>query len=258
MPTLAVLILTKNEEANISQVVRNAFECANQVVVIDSGSSDNTIKLAEEQGAKVCYREWDNDFAAQRNFGLLQTENDWVLYLDADERLDSKLIKSIKKVLLLDDRTKQYIMQRKSVAFGTEFNHGVLYPDYVKRMFPRTAVKWVHKVHEHPQCSLTPENLEGHIIHYTYKDWQHWESKLCQYTTIWANDAFQQGKEISLPGIFLHSFGGFAKMFFLRAGFMDGWMGVYMCFNHFFYTMLKYLKLHELQRENDKKCESRF
>jgi glycosyltransferase involved in cell wall biosynthesis len=252
MATLATIILTKNEEYNIAEVVKNAFQCADEVVVIDSGSSDNTTKIAGEQGAKICYREWDNDFAAQRNFGLLQTSTDWVLYLDADERLDQNLIKSIKKEVLLNDMTRQFIIQRKSIAFGTVFNHGVLYPDYVKRMFPRRAVKWVNKVHEHPQCCLKSEKLDGHIIHYTYKDWQHWETKLCQYTTIWANDALQKGKRISMSGIFFHSLGGFIKMFFLRLGFLDGWMGMYMCFNHFFYTMLKYLKLYELQRKNGK------
>lgn len=251
MATLAILILTKNEEDNISDVVRNAFKCADEVVVIDSGSSDNTVGIARNEGAKVCYRKWDDDFAAQRNFGLLQTSTDWVLYLDADERLNSKLIEAVNKEIQLNDTTKQYVIQRKSVAFGTEFNYGVLQPDYVRRMFPRTKVKWVNKVHEHPQCSLTVEHLDGHIIHYTYKDWQHWEIKLCQYTTIWANDAFVQGRRVSRSGIFIHSLGGFVKMFFLRVGFMDGWMGLYMCFNHFFYTMLKYLKLYELQRKGE-------
>lgn len=93
--------------------------------------------------------------------------------------------------------------------------------------------------------------MPGHIEHYTYKNWYHWEGKLCQYTTIWAEEAFKRGKHTSLSGIFLHSLGGFFKMFIVRAGFLDGWMGTYMCFNHFFYTMLKYLKLYELQRKSD-------
>ena len=90
--------------------------------------------------------------------------------------------------------------------------------------------------------------MPGHFEHYTYKNWQHWEGKLCQYTTIWAEDAYRRGKKTSLSNIFFHSLGGFFKMFIMRVGFLDGWMGVYMCFNHFFYTMLKYLKLYELQR----------
>ncbi|WP_427113174.1 glycosyltransferase family 2 protein [Megasphaera sueciensis] len=251
MSTLSILILTKNEQDNIVDVIRNAFQCADEVIIIDSGSTDNTAKLAEREGASVCYRAWDDDFAAQRNFGLIQTTADWVFYLDADERLSSELIDAVHRAAALNDTTKQYSIQRKSVAFGTKFGHGVLYPDYVSRMFPRTAVHWVHKIHEHPECKLITETLPGHIEHYTYKNWHHWEGKLCQYTTIWAEEAFKRGKRTSLSSIFLHSLGGFFKMFIVRAGFLDGWMGTYMCFNHFFYTMLKYLKLYELQRKSD-------
>lgn len=249
MNRLAVLILTKNEEKNIADCVRNARQAADEVVVIDSGSTDKTVELAEQSGAKVSYRAWDDDFSAQRNFALTQTGAEWVLYLDADERLNGEMIAAVKKIVATGALDHQYAMERKSVAFGTKFNHGVLKPDHVARMFPRTKVQWVNKVHEHPVCSLPLENLAGHLEHYTYTSWQQWEGKLCQYTTVWAEDAYASGKRTSLPGIFLHSLGGFFKMFILRAGFLDGWMGTYMCFNHFFYEMLKYLKLHELQRK---------
>lgn len=250
--SLAILILTKNEEDNILSVVENAKKCTDEVVIIDSGSTDKTVELAKQAGATVAFRAWDDDFAAQRNFALTQTNSDWVLYLDADERLNGELIAAVKKVVVSEKFDHQYAMERKSVAFGTKFNHGVLKPDHVARMFPRGQVTWINPVHEHAESPLPLENLPGHIEHYTYKNWHHWEGKLCQYTTIWAEEAYARGKRISLGGIFLHSLGGFFKMFVSRAGFLDGWMGTYMCFNHFFYTMLKYLKLHELQRMNKK------
>lgn len=252
MSSLAILILTKNEEDNIVDVVENAKKCTDDVIIIDSGSTDKTVDLAKAQGATVCFRAWTDDFSAQRNFALEQTGADWVLYLDADERLNDELIVAVKDVVEHDSLTHQYSMERKSVAFGTTFNHGVLKPDHVKRLFPRTTVTWVNKVHEHPECALPTRNLPGHLEHYTYKNWHHWEGKLCQYTTIWAEDAYKRGKRISLSGIFFHSLGGFFKMFVSRAGFLDGWMGTYMCCNHFFYTMLKYLKLYELQRAEKK------
>ncbi|MFV0636509.1 glycosyltransferase family 2 protein [Mitsuokella sp. WILCCON 0060] len=252
MSSLAILILTRNEEDNIVSVVENAKKCTDEVIIIDSGSTDRTVELAKEHGAKVSFRAWTDDFSAQRNFALEQTKADWVLYLDADERLNDELVENVNKIIHSEDMKYQYSMERKSVAFGTKFNHGVLKPDHVARMFPRTQVKWVHKVHEHPECSLPVKNLSGHIEHYTYKSWQHWEGKLCRYTTIWAEDAYKGGKKISLSGIFIHSIGGFFKMFVVRTGFLDGWMGTYMCFNHFFYTMLKYLKLYELQRNGKK------
>ncbi len=249
MNSLAVLIMTCNEEDNITDAVENAKKCTDEVIVIDSGSTDRTVELAEKAGARVAFRAWTNDFSAQRNFALEQTKADWVLYLDADERLNDELIEKVKEIVSKGDLNQQFSFVRKSVAFGTKFNHGVLRPDHVIRMFPRECVVWKNKVHEHPECKLPMKMLSGHIEHYTYKNWHHWEGKLCQYTTIWAEDAYRQGKRTSLSNVFSHSVGGFFKMFILRAGFLDGWMGTYMCFNHFFYTMLKYLKLYELQKQ---------
>ena len=257
MNLLCVIILTKNEEANIEATIQNAKQCADEVLIVDSGSTDKTVKLAEKNGARVVFREWDNDFAAQRNFALSQTDAEWVLYLDADEHLNGELVNAVKKVISgrinssetvkLDIGLRQYSLQRKSVAFGQKFSYGVLYPDRVARLFPRKCVKWVGKVHEHPECKLPLENLPGHIEHFTYKSWQEWEEKLCRYTTIWAEDAYKKGKRTTLPGALLHSVGGVFKMLIVRRGFMDGWMGVCLSITHFFYTLLKYLKLYELQ-----------
>ena len=253
MSSLAILILTKNEEDNVVDVVENAKKCTPKVLVIDSGSTDKTVELAKAHGAKVCFRAWTDDFAAQRNFALEQTDADWVLYLDADERLNDELIDDIKRVIKEDVRDSQYAITRKSVAFGVTFNHGVLDPDHVRRMFPRTTVTWVNKVHEHPECDLPDKRLKGYIEHHTYRDWHEWEEKLCLYTTIWAEDAYKRGKRTSILGILMHSIGGFFKMFVLRKGFLDGGIGSYLCCTHFFYTMLKYLKLHELQRMGERK-----
>jgi glycosyltransferase involved in cell wall biosynthesis len=248
LSTLAILILTKNEQDNIISVIENAKQCADEVIIIDSGSTDDTVQMAQTLGARVTYRVWDDDFSAQRNFAQEQTTADWILYLDADERLNPELIAAVKQAVNENDKTKQYVMERKSVAFGKKFSYGVLYPDHVARMFPRGTVTWVNKVHEHPECKLKAAKLPGHIEHYTYKSWQHWEGKLCLYTTVWAENAFKNGRQISMSGVFAHALGGFFKMFILRRGFLDGWMGTYMCCNHFFYEMLKYLKLHEMNR----------
>lgn len=249
MPVLSVVILTKNEEKNIEATVQNAWQCADEVLVVDSGSTDKTVELAERNGARVVFRAWDNDFAAQRNFALTKTDANWVLYLDADEHLNGELAQAVKKVTAGDPGAvsgKQYSLQRKSVAFGKKFSYGVLYPDRVLRLFPRSSVTWTGKVHERPECSLQVVHLPGHIEHFTYRNWQEWEVKLCRYTTIWAEDAYKRGKRTSLPGVLLHSAGGFLKMLIVRCGFLDGWMGICLCFTHFFYTMLKYLKLYDM------------
>ncbi len=247
--TLAIIILTKNEEYHIVDVIRNARQCTDEILIIDSGSTDKTVELAEKNGAKVFYRAWDNDFAAQRNFALDKTAADLILYIDADERLTLKSVEHIKKILAQDNLNLQYKIQRKTTAFGVTFNHGVLNPDYVLRMFPREKVQWSGKVHEHPNCPCEIKTLQGYLEHYTYRSWSQWESKMQMYSTIWAEDNFKKGKRISRAGAFLHASAGFFKMFFIKAGFLDGWYGFYTCANHFFYTMMKYLKLLELQKK---------
>lgn len=248
--TLAIIILTKNEEVNIVDVIKNARQCTDEILIIDSGSTDKTVELAEKNGAKVFYRAWDNDFAAQRNFALDKTAADFILYVDADERLTSKSVEHIKKILAQDNSNLQYKIQRKTTIFGVTFNHGVLQPDYVLRMFPREKVQWSGKVHEHPNCSCEIKTLQGYLEHYTYRNWSQWQDKSKMYSTIWADAAFQNGKRTSRAGAFFHASAGFFKMFFLKLGFLDGWFGFYTCANHFFNTQMKYLKLLELQKKN--------
>ena len=250
--TLAVVILTRNEEHNIVEVIQNSRQCTDEIIVIDSGSTDKTVELAEENGAKVFYRAWTNDFAAQRNFALDKTTADWILYIDADERLTTKTIEHIKKILAQEELNFQYKVQRKTTAFGVTFSHGVLQPDYILRMFPREKVQWSGKVHEHPNCPCETKTLKGYLEHYTYRNWETWEKKMQLYTNIWAEGAYQNQKRTSRAGAFLHASSGFFKMFILKLGFLDGWYGFYTCANHFFYTMMKYLKLLEIQNTNFK------
>ena len=106
---LTIVILTKNEEENIQQVINNAKNCADYILVVDSGSEDKTVELAKAAGARVIYRVWDNDFSAQRNFALKYISTEWVLYLDADERLTESIITEIKKVINENKKAKKFL-----------------------------------------------------------------------------------------------------------------------------------------------------
>ena len=259
MSRLCIIILTKNEEKDIEAAIQNARQCADEVLVVDSGSTDRTVELAKKNGARVVFREWDNDFAAQRNFALTKTDADWVLYLDADERMNDQLLASVKKIVASSapvtnpaNKTgrKQYSLQRKSVAFGKKFSYGPLHPDWVTRLFPRESLTWVGKVHEHSECSLPLEKLPGHIEHYTYRNWQEWEEKMARYSTLWAEEAYHKGRRASLPEALLHGIGSLFSTLLLRLGFLDGGMGICLCCMYFSYTMLKYLKLYGLQQRD--------
>lgn len=246
MNNLTAVILTKNEEANIIDVVKNAFSVADKVLIVDSGSTDNTVELAEKNGAEVIYRAWDNDFAAQRNFALQHIDTYWTLYLDADERLDKDLVSVIRNIVR-DENDKQYSMMRKIHALGFTYKHGIFKPDEVLRLFPTKSVRWMNKVHEKPVCNFPKEKLDGFIEHYTYNSWQQWWDKAGHYTTIWAKDAYDKGKRISIGSALCHAMYGFIRAYIIQLGFLDGWSGLYSSVFHFIYVLLKYIKLYEYQ-----------
>ena len=246
---LTVVILTKNEEKNIVDVVRNAAQVTDDILIIDSGSNDKTVELAKQENARVVYRAWDNDFAAQRNFAFEHTDKEWILYLDADERLNDELVEAIKSVVK-SNQVRQYSIKRKSIAFGKKFSYGVLKPDFVPRLFKTHRLKWVNKVHERPVCEDKLILLEGYISHYTYTSWEQWLHKFDQYTTVWAENSHKEGKKVGLLQAFAHMFFGFFNMLVLKKGILDGSMGIALCFLHAYYTLMKYLKLIELNRCN--------
>lgn len=246
MNNLTAVILTKNEEENIVGAIKNAFCMADTVLIVDSGSTDATIELAKANGAKVIYRTWDNDFSAQRNFALRYVDTYWILYLDADERMDEDLIYAVRNIVK-NEEDKQYSMMRKIHAFGFNHQHGIFKPDEVLRLFPTKSVQWVNKVHEKPVCDFSKEKLTGFIEHYTYNSWQQWWEKAGHYTSIWAKDVYAKGKRTSVGGAFFHAVYGFIRAYIIQLGLLDGWSGLYSSLQHFIYTMMKYLKLYELQ-----------
>ena len=237
MSKVTVVVLTKNEEKNIAAVVQNAKKVAAEVLIVDSGSTDKTVQLAEENGAKVVYRAWDNDFAAQRNFALQHVETEWVLYLDADERMNDELINDIQEKIR-SHKAALYRFVRHNNAFGKEFHYGVLGPDSVVRLFPVGQAKWEGKVHEGLSSKLEIVTLKGHLSHYTY-------------SSIGAVDRSLRGKKCSVIGdLILRPLFAFLKMYILKGGFLEGWLGFVLCLNYANYTLNKYVKLKMMGENN--------
>lgn len=245
--SLAVLILTFNEEANIEKCIKSAARVADKIVVIDSGSSDRTREIAEELGVKVVVRPMTDGFAGQRNFALTQTDAAWVFFLDADERISDDLADEIKKAVAKNDQVA-YKMPRRSYVFGEWVKYGGWYPDYCLRLMPRTSTKWEGLAHERPITDLTIRNLCGNIDHYTYSDWSRNITKINSYTTLMAEKMYQSGKRASTLDIVVHPFWAFVRMYLLKRGLLDGRLGFIMAVIHSFYTMMKYVKLFYLQQ----------
>jgi glycosyltransferase involved in cell wall biosynthesis len=244
--SLAVIILTFNEEKHIEQTIASARQATDEIVVVDSGSVDKTVEIAQANGAKVFHRAWDNDFAAQRNFGTAQAAADFVFHLDADERLSPELAAAVKEAASNNER-KIFSCYRKNFVFGHLCKYGEMKPDVVQRLYPRGGARWEEKLHERLSGSLPRAMLKGALYHYTYEDWELFLNKVNKYTTIWARDAKAKGKRTSLAAAVGHGFFAFFKGFFLKLGFLGGLPILVTSLMHALYTMLKYLKLLQTQ-----------
>jgi glycosyltransferase involved in cell wall biosynthesis len=239
---LAAVILTHNEEINIAAAITSARQITEEILVIDSGSTDKTLEIAEKEGARIFFRVWDDDFAAQRNFAADKTDADFLFHLDADERITEKLAASIIGACAAN-RQNIFSIRRVNSAFGKTFKHGFMRPDRVRRLYPRLKSRWEGKVHERLALTLPDEWLAGELTHYTYRTWEQYFVKFNQYTTIAARSYKDQGKTASLTGAFAHASFAFINVFFLKKGFLDGSWGLIMSIIYFMYTLVKYLKL---------------
>jgi glycosyltransferase involved in cell wall biosynthesis len=241
---LTVLILTKNEAANIIPCIQSAL-FADQVLVVDSGSDDDTVTLAVGLGAKVIGHPMDGGFAAQRNFALTQAETEWVMFLDADERISPELAVEIKVALAAGPYA--YEIPRQNHAFGQWMRYGGNYPDYSLRLYPRDAISWSGVVHETATVSLPVRQLQNAIIHYTYTDWDRYFLKFNHYTTLFAEQRWAAGRKARWSDVLVRPPWAFIRMYIFQKGILDGKIGFVMAVFHYFYTMAKYVKLYYLQ-----------
>lgn len=252
MPKLAVIILTKNEEANIEAAMESAA-FADEILVIDSGSTDRTKELAEKQGAKFIVHPMDAEgFAGQRNFALIQTDAEWVFFLDADERIIPEAADRIMEILSSGELAA-YRVERKNIVMGKMMHYGGHRPDYVARFYPRTFVHWQGRVHEGIETALPIKELKNCLYHYTYTTWQQYFTKTNYYTSLSAQSMFERQKKVSGSSALSHAFFAFVKSYILKQGFRDGYLGLIMSILAGNASLMKYLKLQNLYRLNQEK-----
>lgn len=244
MNRLAVLILTYNEEENISDCI-NSVKFADEIIIVDSGSQDHTEEIAKDLGAKFIYNKMTG-FADQRNFALNQTNAEWVLYLDADERILPDTAKEICNIVKAGIACA-YEIKRMNIVFGQMLKHGGHRPDYALRLYPREAVKWQGIVHEQAIINIPIKRLNGAMHHYTYQDWDKYFVKFNQYTTLMAKKMKDSGKQANFLDISLRPLFAFFRFYFLQSGWRDGKMGFVFAMFHCFYTLAKYVKLYYWQ-----------
>lgn len=251
MAKITALILAKNEAENIKDCI-NSVSFVDEVLVIDDFSTDETKKIAENLGAKVIQRSMNGDWGGQQTFAIEQATHEWVLFIDADERISESLGKEILAVVNKKE-AYAYWIKRVNKFHYNHATHGTLRPDYVNRLFPAKGSYVTGFVHPTIVTPYDNKKLDGIMYHYTYDNWNQYFNKFNNYTRLAALKYQEEGKPCSfVKDILLRPLWAFIKAYILDRGFLDGKMGWILSVNHYFYTMAKYVRLYYLYKSNGK------
>lgn len=250
---VSAFIIAFNEEDHIAGCIKSLSFC-DEVIVIDSFSTDRTVEIAREAGARVVQHKWGG-YRAQKEYGLSLVTHEWVINLDADERISNELRQTILSVLEekatnlkttpnAKDECVGYHLNRVVYYLGRWWRTGGWYPEYRLRFFRRDAVRWGGvDPHEKPITSGRTERLAGEIEHYTYKDMHDQFRRLDNFSSIAAREEFARGKRSGILRITVNPLLRFAKFYWFKRGYREGFPGLLVALNEAVYTYMKYAKL---------------
>jgi glycosyltransferase involved in cell wall biosynthesis len=250
MNRLSVCIITLNEEHNLPRALASLKEIADEIVIVDSGSTDGTRKIAREHGAVWFERAWSN-YADQKNHAAQCASHDWVFSMDADEELSSPLQTSL---LSWKKHTPQhcvYEVSRKTFYLGAWIEHSGWYPDFQRRLYRRDEAEFSGMVHESLRHAGQTGRLSGDLLHYTVRSFEEHEEKVETYTTLAAQQMFAEGKRQWRAAMWFATPWSWFQNFVLRGGFMDGYRGALIAQMAARSVRLKYQKLGQLVKNAD-------
>jgi glycosyltransferase involved in cell wall biosynthesis len=247
---LTVAIIALNAAGQIGPCLASVG-FADEVLVVDSGSSDDTVEIARRHGARIETKEWLG-FGRQKQYAVSAARNEWVLCLDVDERVTERLARSIREALA-SRRYRAYRLARRNRFLGRWLAHGEGYPDWTVRLFHRAHAGWSNdEVHEAVLTTAKVGRLEGDLLHDSAEDVATYMAKQNRYTSLHAQALYRQGVRAGYWRLIASPLARFFKFYILRAGFLDGGPGfahiVIGCNN----TFHKYLKLIELGKPGEK------
>jgi glycosyltransferase involved in cell wall biosynthesis len=244
--SISALVITKNEAENIRDCLAS-LQWVDEIVVVDAESADGTVALAREFTDKIFIRQWEG-FAAAKEFALAQCTGEWVLWIDADERVTPELRDEIIVALGGKPAATGFEMPRLANFLGKWIRHGGWYPGYVLRLFRREAGRFNGKqVHEGVQIDGEIGRFKNHLLHYTDRSLQHYFEKLNCYTSLAAEELHRRGRRFHLWDLLLRPGWFFFRMYVLKAGFLDGVHGFILALLSAMYVLTKYAKLWEKQ-----------
>lgn len=253
MPTLSAVLIVKNEETSLASCL-DTLAWTDEIVIVDAGSNDNTLDIAKNYTDKI-YSEPDwQGYGIQRKRAQSYATGDWVVMIDADEHVTSELKSSISEIVQENDQGKVYALARLSWVFGRFIRHSGWYPDYVVRLYPREKASYgEEKVHEklHFGSEMKVVKLKGDLLHYTYRDLEHYLVKSAGYAAAWAEQRLEKGKRSSLFQGGWHGLACFLKMYVFRLGFLDGRQGLLLAILSAHSTFVKYADLWVRQQKKN-------
>ena len=257
MNFLSVLIITLNEDKNIGRCIDSVKYIADEIVVLDCYSTDNTVEIARSKGAMVHQQKF-RGYIEQKNCALQLASYDFILSLDGDEAIDGKLAHAISKEKEHFSYSA-YRMNRLNNYCGRFIRHGLWYPDKKIRLFDRRLAKW-GGMNPHDKIELADprriKHLSGHILHFSYNSIEEHIQQNNKLTSIAAHSLYKMGKRMHWIKLIINPSWAFINGYFLRLGFLDGFYGFVIAINTSHQTFLKYIKLYHLQRSGSKKVTS--
>jgi glycosyltransferase involved in cell wall biosynthesis len=252
---LSACVITLNEADRIDACLESLAWC-DEIVVVDSHSSDDTRARAAARGARVVERDWPG-YAAQKEFAIRAAAHDWVLVIDADERLSDALRDEL---IALRARgfgaAAGWSMPRCSQYLGRWIRHGTWYPDRLVRLFDRRRGRFApnpnYDLHEHVVLDGAPHECRGELLHVPYRDIGEHLRTIDRYTTIMAAGLHARGRRAGLSHLVLRPAGRFFKFYVLKRGFLDGWRGLLLAYLAAHYVRMRYAKLLALNQADDR------
>jgi glycosyltransferase involved in cell wall biosynthesis len=246
MQPISATVITFNEERNIRETLQS-LSWVDEIVVVDSGSSDSTLEICRGFTDRIFHRGWTG-YVDQKNFAVQKACHDWIFSLDADERPSPELRAEIQELARQGFRNTGYRIPRVAFFMGRWIRHGDWYPDYQLRLFDRRHGRWEGgRVHESVKMKKPPDFLRGEIRHYTYRSFSDYLKRLDSYSSLAALDYRQRGKSATPFSLLAHPLAVLFKTYVLKRGFLDGTAGFVVAVMGAVSVFFKYAKLYELQ-----------
>ena len=247
MPKLSVTIITKNEAEHIGAAIDSA-RWADEVIVVDCGSTDDTVAIARAHGARVEHRAWTG-WVDQKTFAHDLAANDWILSLDADERVTPELAAEIRALLASEPPRRGYRMPRAGFHLGRWIRTTDHYPDYQLRLYDRREGRWRGDfVHESVKLTSPMGYLKNELHHFSYRDLADQIARLNHYSSLAAQRMYNEGRRAGFLDLLVHPPAAFLRNFILRRGFLDGTTGFLLSTVAACSVFFKFAKLWELSR----------